>query len=145
MEQESSDNESLNEEITKDNRLDNNLDLENINLKELKMVEFEYAVFEKKIPEYSGDKKMLKGFVNRCDGYFNTLSENGKIEFFQELLYKLNGDISETYKKSNDWTHFRTEIMRTSQPTESVQVLLARMKNLRQVNRSVKDFAESIS
>lgn len=109
------------------------------------MAEFEYSDFSHKIPEFAGEKDMLKVFIQRCDAVHDSLKAAGQELFYKNLVFKLKGKPFTIFSKVESWAEFKKELLQDGQQTIPIHSILAKMNDLRQGNKSVREFAEEIN
>lgn len=115
------------------------LELDNLN-----MAQFDYADFNKRIPEFSGEKGLGQVFAKRCEIYHDSLDIAGKALFFQNLVFKLQGEPFSLYNRSANWNEFKKALITESRNITSYQSLSEKMRHLKQGGGTVRDFANSI-
>lgn len=117
-------------------------------IKENKMAEtFDYTLFHRMIPEYSGNKDDLNRFIACCDQFLSKYTEaNNRALFMQALVRKLTDRAFEFYNKQtiSTWETFKEAFRKyfaSQQSFEGYQIELAKVK---QNNMSIRKYGEKI-
>lgn len=111
------------------------------------MSKFEIATFNRIIPEYKGDTDSLNIFLRRCDTYHKTLTNKGKQNFIDHLIFKLSGRAFVIYesKPVTDWKTLRQDFSNGIADKKSVASLQNELLSLRQrPTQNATEFAEVV-
>lgn len=108
---------------------------------------FNMSTFHKVIPSYDGTSTKLNIFLTRCDTYYQSLNAQGRQEFLDNIIYKLDDTAHIIYKSKQytDWRALRKDLSKGIAEQKSLPTLQTELLTLRQTpNQTVGDFSDNI-
>lgn len=118
----------------------------NIN-RELEMANFDLKTATTLIPDFDGDCKNVSDFLDKCEFYNDTLTENGKATFLNFLLkVKIASKVKDKFNTGvipANFDAFKTRIIDRFSDKTTKEAKINKIENLRQTD-SVANFATKL-